>query len=107
LAAAAEEVDRHVRIVTFVAPAIVSEWIIWRKWGPLQRRCCRYKLGAWRDMRQNFHFKKEVDLDQGCQMVYFQTQIPKLGKFWRVLQWKMLLYFMAIWSILRPFGMYI
>jgi hypothetical protein len=25
LAAAAEEVDRHVRIVTFVAPAIVSE----------------------------------------------------------------------------------
>jgi hypothetical protein len=25
-----------------------------------------------------------------CQMVYFQTKNPNLGKFWRVLQWKML-----------------
>jgi uncharacterized Tic20 family protein len=37
-------------------------------------------------------------------MAYFQTKNPKLGKFWRVLQWKMLAYFMAIWSILLPFG---
>jgi hypothetical protein len=40
--------------------------------------------------------------NQGCQMVCFQTQNPNLGKFWRVLQWKMLEYCMAIWSILRP-----
>jgi hypothetical protein len=40
---------------------------------------------------------------QGCQMVCFQTKIPNLGKFWRVLQWKMLVYFVAIRSILRSF----
>jgi hypothetical protein len=39
---------------------------------------------------------------QGCQMVCFQTKNPKLGKFWRVLQWKILVYFMTIWSILLP-----
>jgi hypothetical protein len=33
---------------------------------------------------------------KGCQMAYFQTQSPNLGKFCWVLQWKMLVYFMAI-----------
>jgi hypothetical protein len=37
-------------------------------------------------------------------MAYFQTQNRNLGKFWRNLQWKMLVYFMAIWSIIRTFG---
>jgi hypothetical protein len=41
-------------------------------------------------------------LNQGCQMERFQT----LGKFWRVLNWKMLEYFMAIWSIFSPFGLF-
>jgi hypothetical protein len=54
---------------------------------------------------------------QGCQMVCFQTKTPKLGKFWRVLDGKMLLfswrfgifykhvwYFMTIWYILCSFG---
>jgi hypothetical protein len=41
---------------------------------------------------------------QGCQMVYFQTKNPNLGKFWRVLQSKMLAYCIAIWSILWAFG---
>jgi hypothetical protein len=36
----------------------------------------------------------------------FQTKNPKLGKFRRVLQQKMLGYFMAIWSILVPFGIF-
>jgi hypothetical protein len=40
--------------------------------------------------------------NQGCQMVCFQTKNPNLGKFSRVLQWKVLVYFMTIWSILRP-----
>jgi hypothetical protein len=41
---------------------------------------------------------------QGCQMVYyFQTKNPNLGKSWRILQWKILVYFMAIWSIFCPF----
>jgi hypothetical protein len=45
-------------------------------------------------------------LIRGCQMAYFQTKNPNLGKFWRVLQSKMQVYFMAIWSILRPFGIF-
>jgi hypothetical protein len=40
--------------------------------------------------------------NQGCQMAYFLTKNPNLGKFWRVLQFKM----SAIWSILRPFGIF-
>jgi hypothetical protein len=39
------------------------------------------------------------DSQQGCQKVYFQTKNPALGNFWWVLQWKMLVYFMAIWPI--------
>jgi hypothetical protein len=35
---------------------------------------------------------------------YFLTKNPNLGKFWKVLQWKMLLYYMAIRSIFQPFG---
>jgi hypothetical protein len=38
-----------------------------------------------------------------CYM-YFQTENRNLGKFWRVLRWKMLVYFMAIWYILWTFG---
>jgi hypothetical protein len=40
----------------------------------------------------------KIHQGQGCQMAYFQTKHPDLGKFWRVLQWKMLLYYMAFWS---------
>jgi hypothetical protein len=36
-------------------------------------------------------------------MVCFQTKNPNLGKFWRVLEWKMLVYFMDTWSILWSF----
>jgi hypothetical protein len=39
-------------------------------------------------------------------MAYFQTQNPNLGKFWRVLQWKMLVYILAIWSILQLSGIF-
>jgi hypothetical protein len=41
---------------------------------------------------------------QGCQMACFRTKGSYLGNFWRVLQWKMLVYFMTIWSYLPPFG---
>jgi hypothetical protein len=40
---------------------------------------------------------------QGCQMVCFQTKNANLGKFWKVLQWKMLVYFMDTWYILWSF----
>jgi hypothetical protein len=36
-------------------------------------------------------------------MVYFQTKNHNLDNFGRVLQWKMLIYFMHVWSILQPF----
>jgi hypothetical protein len=47
-------------------------------------------------------------------MAYFQTQNPYLGKFWRVLQWKMLIDVMPIWStlptaiwyVLSPLGIF-
>jgi hypothetical protein len=45
-------------------------------------------------------------LDQGCQMVSIQTKSPNLGKFWRALYWKMLIYFMAIWNILLTCGIF-
>jgi hypothetical protein len=35
---------------------------------------------------------------------FFQTKNPYLGKFWRALEWKMLVYFMTFWNILWPFG---
>jgi hypothetical protein len=43
--------------------------------------------------------------DEGCQMVHFQTQNPNVGKFWRALKWKMLVYFLAILNIFQPFGL--
>jgi hypothetical protein len=45
---------------------------------------------------------QDADLAQGCQMVCFQTKNPNLVKFWKVLLRKILVYFMTIWSILRP-----
>jgi hypothetical protein len=49
------------------------------------------------------HFCATIS-NQGCQMVYFQTQNPNLGKYLRALDWKMLIYFIAIWNILRTLG---
>jgi hypothetical protein len=37
-------------------------------------------------------------------MVYFQTKNQNLDKFWRALDWKMLIYFMAIWIFYRHSG---
>jgi hypothetical protein len=37
-------------------------------------------------------------------MEYFQTKNPNLGTFGRVLEWERLVYSMAIWNILWPFG---
>jgi hypothetical protein len=51
-------------------------------------------------------FSEDSKWVQSCQMVYFQTQNSNLGKFWRSLQRKMLVYFTAIWYILRTFGIF-
>jgi hypothetical protein len=39
---------------------------------------------------------RKTTLHLGCQMVRFHTKNTNLGKFWRLLQCKMLVYFMAI-----------
>jgi hypothetical protein len=55
--------------------------------------------------KRSFHLHEKEDsewLHQGCQMVCFQTKNINLGKFWWVLQWKILVHFKTIWSILRP-----
>jgi hypothetical protein len=44
--------------------------------------------------------------EQGCQMVYFQTKSPNLGKFESALDYKMLIYFMCICNILWTFGIF-
>jgi hypothetical protein len=47
-----------------------------------------------------------MSYNQCCQMLYFQTKNPNLCKFGKVLQWKMLVLFVSIWSILRPNGLF-
>jgi hypothetical protein len=37
----------------------------------------------------------------------FSNKNPNLGIFCRVLQWKTLVYFTDVWSILRPFGIFV
>jgi hypothetical protein len=43
---------------------------------------------------------------QGCQMVCFHSKTPNLGIFLRALEWKMLVYFLALWNVLRQFGLF-
>jgi hypothetical protein len=62
------------------------------------------KSGVW---RMSFQQKKIMPgPNQGCQMVCFQTKNPKLGKNFGASDWKMLIYFMAIWNILWIFGIF-
>jgi hypothetical protein len=45
-----------------------------------------------------------VDWIKVARWFSFQTKNPNLGKIWRVLEWKMLQYFMTIGNIFRSFG---
>jgi hypothetical protein len=51
---------------------------------------------------------EKMACEQDCQIVCFQTKNPNLGKFCRVLQWKMMVYFMDTFTvfcyILSTFG---
>jgi hypothetical protein len=49
--------------------------------------------------RRDGHLKIRV-----ARWYIFKTKKSNLGKFCRVLQWKTLVFFMPIWSILWPFG---
>jgi hypothetical protein len=46
-------------------------------------------------------------LTQGCQMVCFQTKNTNLGKFSRALDWKKLIYFIAICNFLWRFEIFL
>jgi hypothetical protein len=69
------------------------------------KRCFGQHFGRFfhKLIRSPWSQEHKIGATQGCQMVCFQTKNPNLGKFWRVLQWKMLVYFMDSWSILRSF----
>jgi hypothetical protein len=71
---------------------VVDPKRIIRKNGGLRRR--KGTRGC-RPKKQNISSVQRKQCDQmgrkqGCQMAYFQTKNPDFGKFWRVLQWKML-----------------
>jgi hypothetical protein len=57
-------------------------------------------------VRKNFGGKISEVGSAGCQMVCFQTKNTNLGKFLRALDWKMMIYYMAIWNILLAFGIF-
>jgi hypothetical protein len=48
----------------------------------------------------------DLDLETGLPDGIFSNQKSQYGKFWRVLRWKMLAYFMAIWYTLWLFGIF-
>jgi hypothetical protein len=39
-------------------------------------------------------------------MAHFQTKHPTLSKFWRILRWKMLTFYVGIWNIFLSFGIF-
>jgi hypothetical protein len=39
-------------------------------------------------------------------MVSFQTKNPNLGIIWGTLEWKMFVYFLVIWYIVQPMGIF-
>jgi hypothetical protein len=63
------------------------------------------EMTMWRQQSHRQQQKNQSQ-DQCCQMAYFQPKNHSLGKFWKVLQWKML-FFMAIVSTLRPNGIFV
>jgi hypothetical protein len=67
-------------------------------------KCCILELGRLCTLDQEW--KNKSVLDQGCQMVYFQTKNPNLCKFWSALDWRMVIYLMAICIILWTFGIF-
>jgi hypothetical protein len=65
----------------------------------LQRLLPRMHAGHRRLHQRRIRRYGDQGDQQGCQMVYFQTENPNLGKYWNALDWKMLIYFMFICNI--------
>jgi hypothetical protein len=87
-----------------VAPLVASG----RKSGTGRRkgRCVDYVICRFITFYKNaiFIFILLLGMEQGCQMVYFQTKNPYLYKFLGALKLKGWYIFLAIWYVLRPFG---
>jgi hypothetical protein len=49
---------------------------------------------------------RKIDFVSSAIRTGLPDENPNLGKFWRFLKWKMLVYFMTIWSILWLFGLF-
>jgi hypothetical protein len=52
----------------------------------------RSSRSRWSETSSSFGKPRRLEscAKQGCQVVYFQTKNPNLGKFWRALEYKML-----------------
>jgi hypothetical protein len=86
---------------------LVWKQTIWQPWDRAVSVVCRLARENWKHflmiwwyrlcLRRVEHLGREVESrqGQGCQVVYFQTKNPNVGKRWRLLQWKLLVYFMT------------
>jgi hypothetical protein len=74
-------------------------FLVWKQtiWQPWSHHANKLESGA-----IQMNKISDSNLCQGCQIVYFRAKKFNSGKFWGVLQWRMLIYFMANWYILRP-----
>jgi hypothetical protein len=62
---------------------------------------------TWLRRPKLFMFFRDASARPGCQMIAFLTKNTNLGIFWKTMEWKMLLYILAIYIILRPVGIHI
>jgi hypothetical protein len=90
---------------SFPIMAKYSFWIFW-KCNLLKQSSSSFHLVPPRNRMKTNQNQDDVSnsLHQGCQMVSFQTKNSNLVKFWRSLDWKLLIYLMATWNISRTFG---
>jgi hypothetical protein len=79
-------------------PVILKYWICYYQ----NSECTEYEKSDFAKKRTE-QFSTPL---QGCQMVCFQTKNPNLRKNSRASDWKILIYFMAVWNILRIFGIF-
>jgi hypothetical protein len=59
-----------------------------------------------RDSFISFCSYPNMDPGAGLPDVFFLNQKSQFGRFLRALDWKMLIYFMAIWNLLQTFGIF-
>jgi hypothetical protein len=71
-----------------------------------QRCRCNSRSQDWLDRFLNTVFVRFLMCTRVARWFIFKPKIPISGKFWMVLKWKVLVYFMALRFVLRPFGIF-